>query len=145
MDYFSKLSNLFVQRNSLCEIYEEFQRDVLELTLNQKTEAELIPVLFAKKLARNLKRSRFLNNHLIDEGVGHLSGYILIAVVLKSLVIDEVTKRFCNVYNNFMFNDTYKFILSYELTVDDIHFLQQRIVQCLGGQGCPFAKNIQVL
>jgi hypothetical protein len=92
-----------------------------------------------------LKRSRFLNNHLIDEGVGHLSGYILIAVVLESLVIDEVTKRFCNVYNNFMFNDTYKFILSYELTVDDIHFLQQRIIQCLGGKGCPFAENIQVL
>jgi hypothetical protein len=44
MDYFSKLSNLFVQRNSLCEIYEEFQRDVLELTLNQKTEAEPIQV-----------------------------------------------------------------------------------------------------
>lgn len=82
-----------------------------------------------------MKRSRFLNNHLIDEGVGHLSGYILIAVVLESLVIDEVTKRFCNVYNNFMFNDTYKFILSYELTVGDIHFLQQRIIQCLGGQG----------
>jgi hypothetical protein len=44
-----------------------------------------------------------------------------------------------------MFNDTYKFILSYELTVDDIHFLQQRIIQCLGGKGCPFAENIQVL
>ncbi len=36
MDSFSKLSNLFVQRNSFWEIYEEFQRDVLELTLHQK-------------------------------------------------------------------------------------------------------------
>ncbi len=122
MDSFSKLSNLFVQRNSFWEIYEEFQRDVLELTLNQKTEAEPIPGLFARKLARNLKKTRFLNNHLVDEGVGYLSGYILIAVVLESVVIDEVTQRFCNVYHNFMFNAKYKFVLSYELTVEEMHF-----------------------
>jgi hypothetical protein len=59
---------------------------------SSKTEAEPIPVLFAKKLARNLKKTRFPNNHLVDEGVGHLIGYMLIAVVLENVVVDEVTK-----------------------------------------------------
>ncbi|EFX71065.1 hypothetical protein DAPPUDRAFT_327551 [Daphnia pulex] len=84
MDSFSKLSNLFVESRTFWEFYEEFQRDVLELTLNQRTEGDPIPVLFAKKIVRNLKRSKFQNNHLIDEGVAHLSGYILVAVVLES-------------------------------------------------------------
>jgi hypothetical protein len=50
------------------------------------------------------KWSRFPNNHLIDEGVAHLSGYVFIAVVLENVIIDEVTKRFLNVYSNFMYN-----------------------------------------
>jgi hypothetical protein len=142
MDSFSKLSNLFVERRhfgnvTFWEFYEEFQRDVLELTLNQRTEGDPIPVLLAKKIVRNLKRSKFPNNHLIDEGVAHLSGYILVAVVLESVAIDEITKRYCTDYFNFMYNAKYKIIMSYELNVEEMHYLQTRLTQCLGGGGCP--------
>jgi hypothetical protein len=101
MDSFTKLSRLFVQRNTFWEMYEEFHRDVLEFTFNQETEAEPIPVLFAKKIARNLKRSNFPKNLIIDEGVGKFKWiYVLIAVVLENVPIDEVTTCFCNVYQN---------------------------------------------
>jgi hypothetical protein len=145
MDSFSKMSSFFVERRSFWQFYEEFQRDVLELTLNQKTECDPIPVLFAKKIVRNLKRSNFPNNHLVDEGVAHLSGYILVAVVLESVPIDDITKRYCTVYYNFMYNAKYKIIMSYDLNVEEMSYLQQRLTQCLGGGGCPYAKTIQVI
>jgi hypothetical protein len=93
-------------------------------------------------MARNLKRSKFPNNHLIDEGIAHLSGYILIAIVLDSVIIDEVTNRYCSGYSNLMYNAKYKFIMSFELNVEEVHFLQTRLKQCLGGGSCPFAETI---
>ena len=70
---------------------------------------------------------------------------MLIAVVLESMVIDDVTLRFCNVYNNFMYNAKYTFVLSFELTVEEMHFFQQRLSQCLGGgQVFPFVKTCEI-
>jgi hypothetical protein len=145
MDSFSSISHLFRSKNTFWQQYDDFKKDVIELWLNQVPKAEPIAILFAKKLVRNLKTTNFPNNHIIDEGLGSMSRYVLIVVVENNLIVDDLCKSYVNVYSNFLYNAKHKFILSYELDVDQMGHLQTHLQRVYDEEGWLYAKLVQVM
>ena len=145
MDSFSRISNLFKKKEQFWHQYDDFSRDVMELYLNQVHKVDPIPVLFAKKLVRNLKSTNFPNNHVIDEGLGSMSRYVLIAVVENNLITDDLCKSFVTVYSNFLYNAKLKFIISYELDVDQMRHVQEHFQRVYNEEGWAFIKTVQTV
>ena len=145
IESFTSISYLFRSKTTFWQQYDDFKKDVMELWLNQIHKAEPIAVLFAKKLVRNLKVTNFPNNHVIDEGLGSMSRYILIVVVEKNLLFDDLSKSFVTVYSNFLYNAEHKFIVSYELDVDQMGHLQTHLQRAYNEEGWIFAKLVQVM
>lgn len=101
-------------------------------------------LFFLQKNLRNLKVTNFPNNHIIDEGLGSMSRYVLIVVVEKNLIFDDLCKTFITVYSNFLYNAEHKFIVSYELDVNQMGHLQTHLQRAYDEDGWIFAKLVQV-
>ena len=74
-----------------------------------------------------------------------MSRYILIVVVEKNLLFDDLSKSFVTVYSNFLYNAEHKFIVSYELDVDQMGHLQTHLQRAYNEEGWIFAKLVQVM
>jgi|LakMenEpi03Aug12_release.lakeMendotaPanAssembly.Ray.scaffolds.fasta_scaffold294562_1 hypothetical protein len=143
IDSFRSISHLFREKKTFWQHYDDFRRDVMELWLKQYLHVDPIPVLFAKKLVRNLKQIKFQDNFL-DEGLGSTSRYILIVVVKNNLIIDDLCKCYVNVYSNCLYNANHKFIISYELDVEEMQYVQHYLQTVYAKERWLFAKTIQV-